>query len=126
MNSEDRLREYVKMDGIYQDFKNGKGVFSDFDMFCVEHCKDIEDVLNRIDELEEQLYSTNQCVNEMLDVQEDRLLKIARKMHTWIFLHVEDEQKAYDDLGLSDDDNRLLGYLGQIKFRGEDINESED
>lgn len=116
MNSEERLREYVNNDTIYQDFKNGEDVFSDFDMFCVEHCKDIEELLDKNKELEDDLYAANQCVNELLDVQEQnkRLLHIARKMHLWIFLNSGDEEKVYKELGLTDEDNEMLGYGGKI------------
>ena len=44
----------------------------------------------------------------------DHLLKVACKMHTWIFLNTGDEQAAYDEIGLSDEDNILLGYMGEI------------
>ena len=47
----------------------------------------------------------------------EELLKAAKKMHTWIFLHTGDEQKAYDECGLSEDMNIALGYSGQIEFR---------
>lgn len=116
MNNEERLREYVNTDLSYQDFKKGKGVFSDFDMFCIEHCKDIEELLEKVKQLEDDLYAANQCINELLDVQEkyDRLLKIAKKMHLWIFLHSGDEQKVYDELGLTDKENEMLGYSGKI------------
>lgn len=39
-----------------------------------------------------------------------RLLEIVKKMHLYIFLHTFDEQKAYDELGLSDEENFILGY----------------
>lgn len=44
----DNLREYIENDAIYQDYKAGKikdTDLSDFDMFCIEHCMDIEVVL---------------------------------------------------------------------------------
>lgn len=44
----------------------------------------------------------------------EELFKAARKMHTWIFLHTGDEQKAYDECGLSDEMNAALGYSGQF------------
>lgn len=47
--------------------------------------------------------------------QYDYLLKLARKMHTWIFLHTGDEQAAYDEMGLTDEDNALLGYGGRFE-----------
>lgn len=44
------------------------------------------------------------------------LLHAARKMHEWIFLHTGDEQEAYDECGLSDEMNTLLGYGGRIEI----------
>lgn len=45
----------------------------------------------------------------------DHLLALARKMHTWIFLNAGDEQAAYDEMGLTDEDNALLGYGGCLE-----------
>ena len=44
----------------------------------------------------------------------EELLKVASAMHTWIFLNTGDEQKAYDECGLSDEMNAALGYIGQF------------
>ena len=44
----------------------------------------------------------------------EELLKAAKAMHTWIFLNTGDEQKAYDECGLSDEMNAALGYGGQF------------
>ena len=44
----------------------------------------------------------------------ERLLHVARKMHLWIFLNTGDEQKAYDECGLTDEMNAMLGYGGQF------------
>ena len=44
----------------------------------------------------------------------EELLKVASAMHTWIFLNMGDEQKAYDECGLSDEMNAALGYSGQF------------
>ena len=49
----------------------------------------------------------------------EELLKAAKAMHTWIFLNTGDEQKAYDECGLSDEMNAMLGYGGQFEFRAE-------
>ena len=46
------------------------------------------------------------------------LMRIARKMHTWIFLHTFDEQEVYDELGLTDEENAFLGYGGQFVLSG--------
>ena len=46
----------------------------------------------------------------------ERLLKIARKMHCWIFLHTCDEEKVYQELGLTAEENAFLGSIGTIKI----------
>ena len=46
--------------------------------------------------------------------QHDRLLKIAKKMHLYIFLHTGNEQEVYDELGLTEEENKILGYSGQF------------
>lgn len=46
----------------------------------------------------------------------ERVLRLAKKMHTWIFLNTGDEQAAYDEIGLTDEDNVLLGYGGRIEI----------
>lgn len=44
----------------------------------------------------------------------NHLLKLAKAMHTWIFLHTSDEQKAYDECHLTDEDNSMFGYGGEF------------
>lgn len=44
----------------------------------------------------------------------DELLKAARAMHTWIFLHSGDENMAYKACRLSDEMNAFLGYSGSL------------
>ena len=46
----------------------------------------------------------------------EELLRAAKKMHTWIFLNTGDEQKAYDECGLSDEMNAALGYGGRLEI----------
>lgn len=48
--------------------------------------------------------------------QYDHVLALAQKMHTWIFLNTGDEQAVYDEIGLTDEDNTLLGYGGRLEF----------
>ena len=47
------------------------------------------------------------------------LLRIANKMHLWIFNHTFDEQAAYDECGLTDEDNAMLGYGGSWELRAD-------
>lgn len=46
----------------------------------------------------------------------EALFKAAKKMHTWIFLHTWDEQKAYEECGLTDEMNAALGYGGSFEI----------
>lgn len=53
-NCQYNLRQYIKEDETYQQYKNKKNLdnFSDFDWFCINHCEDIENMLQN----EEFLY----------------------------------------------------------------------
>ena len=53
MNYKERLREYVETDYIYSEYRSGKCDMSDFDKYCIEHCKDIECLLNENEEQKE-------------------------------------------------------------------------
>ena len=56
MNYKERLKEYANKDEIYQDYKQNKLMNpSDFDEFCIQHCKDIEELLEENLELEQAL-----------------------------------------------------------------------
>ena len=46
MNCKESLKEYIDKDEIYQYYKQDKLMnCSDFDKFCIQHCKDIEELL---------------------------------------------------------------------------------
>lgn len=52
----ERLQEYITKDEIYQDYKQDKLMnASDFEKFCIQHCKDIEELINENQELKKQL-----------------------------------------------------------------------
>ena len=52
----DRLKEYIEKDEIYQNYKKGKLTnISDFDKFCIQHCKDIEELIEENKELKKQI-----------------------------------------------------------------------
>ena len=56
MNCKEKLKEYISKDEIYQDYKQNKLMNpSDFDKFCIQHCKDIEELLEENLELEQAL-----------------------------------------------------------------------
>ena len=52
-DAKERLREYVENDDIYTKYKSGKCDMSDFDKYCIEHCKDIECLLKKVQEYKE-------------------------------------------------------------------------
>ena len=84
---------------------------------------------NRITNLQEELEEEKRIEQESLktiqDLQEEnkRFKDIAKKMHLWIFLHSGDEQKIYDELGLTEEENIMLGYSGQFRIGGKDDKE---
>lgn len=47
----------------------------------------------------------------------DRLLAVARAMHCWIFLHSFDEDEVYKELGITPEENAILGSAGRIELR---------
>lgn len=53
MNYKERLKQYLEEDTIYSEYKSGKCDVSDFDKFCIEHCQDIECLLNENEEQKE-------------------------------------------------------------------------
>ena len=53
MDYKERLKQYLEEDTIYSEYKSGKCDMSDFDKFCIEHCKDIECLLNEVQEYKE-------------------------------------------------------------------------
>ena len=57
MTSEERLKEYVELDYVYQEWKRDENIneLSDFDWFCVQHCQDIEHILKENKKLKQQL-----------------------------------------------------------------------
>ena len=41
----------------------------------------------------------------------ERLLEIARKMHLWIFLHSGDDNYEYEKMGITEEENAILGSV---------------
>lgn len=81
--------------------------------------------INDVEDKNNKLEIALQNIQEDYDrrtKENERLKAISKKMHLWIFLHSGDEQKVYDELGLTDEENAILGYSGQIRI-GSDDNE---
>lgn len=41
----------------------------------------------------------------------------SKKMHLWIFLHSGDEEAVYKELGITDEEDAILGYSGKIEIK---------
>lgn len=68
MNYKERLREYIENDEIYTEYKSGKCHMSDFDKFCIEHCKDIECLLNENEEQKEVINKAIEFINREIEI----------------------------------------------------------
>lgn len=65
MNAEERLKEYVERDEIYKEYKKDKLMNpSDFEMFCIQHCKDIEEILEENKQLKDNWNKLKKYINE--------------------------------------------------------------
>ena len=64
-DAKERLREYVENDDIYTEYKSGKCDMSDFDKFCIEHCKDIECLLNENEKQKEVIDKLTKTIYEI-------------------------------------------------------------
>lgn len=55
-------------------------------------------------------------------IEYERLLQIAKKMHLWIFKNSFDEFEVYDELGLTDEENKILGSVtGKIVIKDKEV-----
>ena len=93
MNYKERLKQYLEEDVIYSEYKNGKCDMSDFDKFCIEHCKDIECLLNEVEEQKEviQTYETLLKTN----IEENKQLKEENKE---LIDYLKEKKKEYKEL----------------------------
>lgn len=71
----DRLRTYISEYEVYQKYKKGETNFNDFDKFCIQHCADIEEMLqdNQLLKIQvsarEEEYNKLKAENERLSEQ---------------------------------------------------------
>ena len=107
MKAIDNLKEYIAEDKIYQDWCNGQFSYvSDFDRFCINHVKDIKEVIDKLEEQEKEIkvlkWDNNDkkgIENNYLDLlEENQLLKIqvsAREEVANKYKFVLDEIREY-------------------------------
>ena len=82
--------------------------------FC-DLCKDDETADKHIEETADHLLA-NGVTLQTAPISYERLLHIARQMHLWIFLNCADEQKAYDELKITEEENVVFGYGGKLEI----------
>ena len=69
MTVKERLEQYIKEDKIYQDFIDSKvriKDLTDFDLYCIQHCIDIEELLEENKELKEKFKATNKGLQKVV------------------------------------------------------------
>lgn len=108
------LEDWIK--DLKDDYKRLQLLDAPMDCFEESHVDSIRVLSNALD-----LINRKDQENETLKVEVERLKTIAKKMHTWIFLNSCDEEKAYAECGLTDEENALLGYCGKIVFENKEM-----
>ena len=75
----DRLKTYISEDEIYKKYKKGETNFNDFDKFCIQHCIDIEEILqdNQILRIkasarETEYYKLKEVINKAIEYIKER------------------------------------------------------
>ncbi len=93
--------------------------------FCQEdlHRDALDLIIRQQAEIKEwkRVVETWQELHEKDKAEIERLTTIAKKMHSWIFTNSYDEEKAYAECGLTDEENTLLGYCGKIVFESKEM-----
>lgn len=67
MTTEERLKQYIDNDEVYQDYKKGNINLTDFEKFCVQHCKDIEEILEENQKYKEVIDKLNNLNNRIIE-----------------------------------------------------------
>ena len=74
-NYKKKLKAYLKEDIIYQDYLANKNKhFADFDLFCIEHCADIENLLIECENLNKKIEKVYSLLNDY-EMQDNEILK---------------------------------------------------
>lgn len=74
MTDKERLREYIEKDALYQEYLAGDTKdLTDFDKFCIQHCKDIEKLLKENRELRADYGSQAQIERDLLLIENKEL-----------------------------------------------------
>lgn len=116
MTTEERLKQYIDNDEVYQDYKNGNINLTDFEKFCIQHCKDIEEILEENQELKKQLDELQTSYNNMFKchcnrVQVETLLEQQKEFIEYL----KNKEKEFDMMGDPINSGACLGILREYK-----------
>lgn len=68
-----------------------------------------------IEELADYLLSRGVTV-QTTPISYERLLWLAREMHSWIYLNCDNELDIYNKLGITEEENYVFGYGGRAEM----------
>lgn len=86
MNKEERLIEYINRDYSYTNYKTGVKDGTDFDKFCIRHCKDIEELLEENQKHKEVINKAIEYIKETRNHYKE-LLKEKYNQETSVFVN---------------------------------------
>ena len=73
----ENLKTYIKEDIIYKEYlKNKNKNFSDFDKFCIQHCKDIEELLEENEKLKAEYGNKVQVERDLLKEENEKYKEV--------------------------------------------------
>lgn len=114
----ENLKKYVEEDDIYTRYKNGEyKEISDFELFCINHCKDIEIILGNLE--------MQKTANKELEKKNNEILN----SNIGIDLSYDDyipKQKIEDKIEEIKKEENLYARTNIIKTLEELLQESED
>ena len=120
MNKEERLREYINKDYSYINYKIGVEEGTDFDKFCIQHCKDIEELLKENMHLKEHIekyehYCKTTGIEELMQ-ENQKYKEVINKLQEWIYIVQQDkDNKHLEPIINTDELDELLDILKEVK-----------
>ena len=91
----ENLQEYIDRDEVYVNYKKGyitDSDVSDFEMFCIDHCRDIENILNYLYMEEQEIKKLRECNSSIMEA-----LILARTKHNRDKARYRKKAKKYRD-----------------------------
>lgn len=119
-----RLNEYIRIDKVYQDYKRGvepshNDGCADFEWFCIEHCQDIEYVLNKNKELTKKYNEFKKGLRKVMfrsQKWKNRYYKeryIRKNLEQWLDSMVDNENDIFSVVRVKD----VVDKIKELKER---------